>query len=236
MKSIAAFATVMITFSLNASAVEIPNSTTNASAQNLSHGEIGSSSFHRADKSFQALATLFGSGPTAVGSSGLSLGFHLDPDSIVLVEMTSGRSTLSSNVWGLDFSDAVTTVSGQSLGVHFKKFAGNSFYVRTGLDYRKIDYNYKNSPFSATEEMSFDGHSIAANFQIGNQWQWENFTLGCDWVGVTVPITSEVSEPRLNASAQSNASYYYSEYKRESDYYLKSMNINLLRFYLGASF
>lgn len=55
-----------------------------------------------------------------------------------------------------------------------KQFTGNSFYYQPNISYRSAthittaDYNYKD---------------INLGVRIGNEWQWENFTLGVDWLG-----------------------------------------------------
>lgn len=58
------------------------------------------------------------------------------------------------------------------LGV--KIFAGNSFFYQPNISYRDIshittaEYNYKD---------------IMVGVRIGNEWLWDNFTLGIDWLG-----------------------------------------------------
>lgn len=55
-----------------------------------------------------------------------------------------------------------------------KQFAGNSFYYQPNISYRNVthvttvDYNYKD---------------INLGVRIGNEWQWENFSFGVDWLG-----------------------------------------------------
>jgi hypothetical protein len=30
--------------------------------------------------------------------------------------------------------------------------------------------------------------SIGADIAVGNQWQWNQMTIGCDWIGLMVPF------------------------------------------------
>lgn len=66
--------------------------------------------------------------------------------------------------------------------LHYKRFVGNSFYFAPELYY----LNYTETDHSPTLLDYADERATALGLgiRIGNQWQWENFTLGCDWIGV----------------------------------------------------
>lgn len=198
-------------------------------------GETGSSGYNRAGKQYQLTAILTGVGPSYSSTTGLSLGYFLDRDKMLLIEGTGKSTTRRETTW---FSTSRSTydINSESLGIHFKHFVGNSFYYRAGVDYRKLGYDYQNNFSNTTEQISFSGDSVALNFQIGNQWQWDNFTLGCDWVGLSMPISSNVKDKSLNTAAQADAVYYNNKIEDDSTLYIKNTNLNLLRFYLGASF
>lgn len=57
----------------------------------------------------------------------------------------------------------------------YKKFTGNSFYYQPSLYFRNashvttVHYKYKDA---------------GVGLRIGNEWQWENFMLGIDWLGI----------------------------------------------------
>ena len=76
---------------------------------------------------------------------------------------------------------------------------------------------------------------VGTGFRVGNEWQWENFTMGCDWVGVSQPIYSNVKEDKFIPSAGS-PDYDRRQYVDEQNRFVKDTNINLLRVYAGASF
>jgi hypothetical protein len=189
-----------------------------------------SSAFNRLQKNFSINYMAFGFGPNPAGSVGLNFGFFLDRNSLIDFEYTAGRPLNYVN-WKYSEYD----VNARSYGVHYKLFTGNSFYVRGGVDYRMVDYLYKTRDFSTSIENSrsaFKGSSLNATFLIGNQWQWENFTLGCDWIGLTVPLSTQID----SESFTTTSTYTSSTLKDDQDYYLKRQVTMGLRFYLGATF
>ncbi len=199
--------------------------------------EQDSSQFNRIDKSFQVVGILTGYGPNPTTSAtGLQAGYFLNREMLLLVEATSGKrgNFFSSSIYEDD-------TKGQTFGVHFKHHTGNSFYYKTGLDYRKIDYRYSyQSSINGDESISFNGDSVAATFQIGNQWQWDNFTMGCDWVGISVPLTHNTNNEYISPGAQASDSTGLSNYYRKKlDDNISSVSkdsaATLLRFYLGFS-
>lgn len=181
----------------------------------------------REDKKFTATYQVVGIGPSSTFASGIAVGFFLEPDWIIMLEGTRGREATV-----FDFFDD-TDVQSTSIGVHAKNFAGNSFYYRFGVDYRDIEYQYTDN-FLTTTRRTFDSQSWAVSFNIGNQWQFKNFTLGCDWVGVTLPLSKKYS----NESVTTTGSLAYEQQENEDakDDLTERTQINLLRFYLGASF
>jgi hypothetical protein len=195
--------------------------------------EQDSSAHHRIDKTFQITAILLGVGPSLSSSLGLQGSYFLNRNSLVTLEVTSGTLTSNANISVAGSqSGSSMDLKTKSIGAHFKHFTGNSFYYRLGADLRTADYSYTyngtNSDF-----YKFKGSSIALNLQIGNQWQWDNFTLGCDWIGLSVPLTSRISDESLSATAPS---YYSSWRTSDEELFVKNTHLNLLRFYLGASF
>lgn len=199
-------------------------------------GDTDSSKALRANKRFQITAYLFGAGPSIASSQGLSFGYFFDADKMLLIEGMSGNLSSSTQTSsGFTWQNlSKYEVQAKSFGVHYKQFVGNSFYYRAGVDYRTLSYEYQYIPND--ERSSFNGDSVALNFQIGNQWQWDNFTLGCDWVGMSLPITSEVKDKKLNAAAQADANFHNNRIEDDSNQLVKQSHLNLLRFYLGMSF
>lgn len=197
--------------------------------------EQDSSEFHRLEKKYQLTAILTGVGPSMTSTTGLQAGYFLDRDKLILLELTSGSLTSNSSSSSISYTiGSELKVKSNSFGVHYKQFTSNSFYYRFGADFRTVSYNYSYDSSFSTDRRKFDGQSLAANFQIGNQWQWENFTLGCDWVGISLPLTGSTSNREVTSTSD-----FTNEDKRttdDEDYLVHRSQLNLLHFYLGASF
>lgn len=71
--------------------------------------------------------------------------------------------------------------------------------------------------------------------KVGNQWQWSNFTIGCDWLGVMVPVAVLKIDDRFgNTTGISDSSR-----KSLDDAWMtlgKTTSVMLTRLYVGASF
>lgn len=189
-----------------------------------------SSAHNRIDKKFSATFTIVGAGPSySTWNTGFNLGVYLSRNSILDFEVAKGRPTYF-NWFGSDYD--ITT---SSAGVHYKHFASNSFYFRIGVDYRKVDYRYTGRDFFNNSDIlidnSFKGESFAGTVLIGNQWQWKNFTLGCDWFGYAFPFTSRTWSEKM---AGSRPEPKYLEDDKED--FTKRNSLIALRFYLGATF
>jgi hypothetical protein len=199
-----------------------------------------SSEANRINKKIDLHVTLLGVSSNFANASGLTLGYWLDRNSQVLAEVRGGKGGYtrhryeSYNSVSREFSTDTTI---NQVGVHYKRFTGNSFYFRTGVDYSQVDYKYdlRSSLYDDNMFMSrFKGTSFVGSFVIGNQWQWDNFTLGCDWIGYAVPVMYSISDevkPTLTDS-----SYEIREYENDQKRYVSDNSAVLLRFYLGASF
>lgn len=189
-----------------------------------------SSAFHRIDKSFTLHYMAFGIGPSRSGSIGGTFGFFLDRNSEIDIEVINGRPYTYGFFFGSEYD-----IKTNSFGVHYKHFAGNSFYYRGGIDYRNVDYSHTSydilTPSNVYSRENFKGNSMTATFVIGNQWQWDNFTLGCDWFGIALPFTSQVDSESVGGSNPSQKNL-----KDEEENFLKKETSTSLRFYLGASF
>lgn len=192
------------------------------------------STMNRKNKNFTVTGEVLGLGPSGVYGQGLNLGMFLSDSSVLLLELNGGKNVISHGflfTWG----DSVTQ-EGYSVGVHYKKFTGNSFYVKFGGDYRSIDHNYTDENWFTGgngANRQFTGESLAAAFAFGNQWQMDNFTIGCDWFGVELPVASRVKNKRVSAGA---SQYAYDDNRDDIRRYVTSTGFTLLRFYLGASF
>lgn len=189
-----------------------------------------SSEHNRMDKRFVVEAQLFGGSTLTGATTGAIIGYHLDRNTVIQAELTKGDGTNGNDSESLGFSER----EGATVGLHAKRFLSNSFYVKGGLDYTKMKYNANYIWTSAPnkEAYGFEANLISAALVIGNQWQWDNFTLGCDWIGLTLPISHEITSEFNDKNLASHAQYN----KDDQDTLLKNGTGQALRFYVGATF
>lgn len=189
-------------------------------------GEVEESTLNRADKKFTATYQFTGLGPNLAVGGAINLGYFLKPNMVLSIEGTKG----SEATWDL-FDD--TEVDARSIGIHLKHYVGNSFYYRVGVDHRTMEHRYTDFFITSTTR-TFDAKSLGVTVNIGNQWQWEHFTLGCDWVGVTLPVSKSYSNESVVTTG--DAVYHQGQLEEDKKDYMESPILNLLRFYIGASF
>jgi hypothetical protein len=197
----------------------------------------GSSEYHRMSDKVNFNINVGGLGPGYSRSQGLSTGIYLSDDSLILVDVIGGRGFSSRSY---SATDGTSTISGESetdhlgLGVHYKLFAGNSFYVRSGVDLMNIKYRYDHtSLFGSSYKSQFDANVLFGQVAIGNQWQIDNLTIGCDWVGLAMPLVANVE----NKSIKGNFDNFDAEDLNEDiNIYTKISGLLLLRLYVGGSF
>ncbi len=162
----------------------------------------------------------------AIPSVGVNAGYYLSRNALLQLEYSKGKLPY------IFFSIEATTV-----GLNLKYFVGNSFYIKSGASYRQVAVKDLTCFLcdTATFQDVGSADSAAVEVAIGNQWQWENFTMGCDWFGAMVPFTTTnisnnyKSNSDLSATTKSDLDKAWYNLGRTTSY-------ELLRFYLGASF
>lgn len=192
----------------------------------------GESEDNRGDKTVMLTAQLAGYGPSAASTMGLNLGYYVNPNAVILIE--GMKNMYSDDLGQPEFNnikfDSRDSSKGQSYGVHMKLFLGNSFYVRGGVDHREFSYRYNDA--ANGNSSGFDSTSLALSGAIGNQWQWTNFTMGCDWIGIVRPISTTFTNEYVTGASQATAQ---SKFREQRDL-VRGREPILLRFYVGASF
>ncbi len=84
----------------------------------------------------------------------------------------------SDSLLGLRFGARESNKENQTnVTFQYKRFTDNSFYFAPEIFY--LNYTEK---FSRSKDYEQTGMGLG--IRLGNQWQWDNFTLGCDWVGI----------------------------------------------------
>lgn len=191
--------------------------------------ELGYSERNRQDKKFLITGQPIGFGPVGMLTQGVTFGIYLDPNSLITVDLKTGRDSSLIN-WSWDHY----SVKYSAIGVNFKQFVNTSFYVQGGLNLRQIDYTYDYNGWysgTSTEYTRFKGKTLEATFAIGNQWQWGKFTMGCDWVGINLPVTTTIDSESTTGTSPSTK-----HLNDDEDKYLKQTSAIVTNFYLGVSF
>ncbi|MEQ1877717.1 MAG: autotransporter domain-containing protein [Bdellovibrionia bacterium] len=169
-----------------------------------------------------------GFGPNLIWNQGLALGVEVTPDSRIELEAMNGTQVLDSIFFGK------YDVHSIGAGLHYKKFAWHSLYVKGGLTYRRLNHSkrYDNHFFTGKSVIQkFEGDVFAADVGVGNQWQWGHFTMGVDWVGFSLPVSSRVTSERVEGEMQVDRVAL----QPDEDAYLKRGSLTALNLYLGAS-
>lgn len=191
--------------------------------------QLGYSEAHREGKQYFFAGQPIGLGPIGFTSNGLSGGLFLDRNSLFVLTIKSGKNLNFFADWPGRFDLKYSSIS-----VNYKKFVNTSFYINSAGEFRKIDYSRErySELISDYETSTFTGSAVALNFAIGNQWQWDSFTLGCDWAGISIPIASRIDTESKNSSDTNNLNYF----EDDKNKYMKNTTGYFVQFYLGASF
>ena len=145
----------------------------------------------------------------------LSLGYYVTSNSILSLRYT--------NFNGTDIDDkAAVKLRAVTLG--YRHFTGNSFNFMTSLYYRRSTIDYRNEgKFVLFGPTNLIYEDVGVGFRIGNEWQWENFTMGADWFGLNRTVA------KINYKQQSAGVL-------DELHFEKEWTLTLFSFYLGYSF
>ncbi len=93
----------------------------------------------------------------------------------------------SDNLIGLKAGDDRTGREHQTnVAIQYQHYTSNSFYVAGEVFYLNTTEDLDGfwaDIFNIQREYARYS-SLGAGIRIGNQWSWQNFTLGCDWIGI----------------------------------------------------
>lgn len=195
-----------------------------------SNGSSKTSEQNRIDKKFDFTYGFFSGTLIGISASGA---YHLDRNSLITLEGRGGTNIdLANIVVGaiVGYSDQLSV---QMLSLGYKKFLGNSFYIHTGLSHYVMSFSrtYGGDAFKTpiTSQGSFQVNNLDAYFGLGNQWQWDSFTLGCDWLRIDRAISSNISNESYTSTTIQN------EINNKKNYYSDLPSVTA-SFYLGWSF
>jgi hypothetical protein len=182
--------------------------------------ESGESASARKNKTLQIGAHGGGNG------TGTNLGLFLPGDN---------RIDLSYSMSSLDFLGLTYKQSIYSL--EFQSFLGNSFYYALGVTQRKLEVTIKDyySPEtgSVTTHLNCKGQSFGPHLVIGNEWQWNYFYLGAEWVGFISPSTWSYKNEYNNETWTDTDKAYWDQTIEKAVKQTSFMGLNLT---LGFSF
>jgi hypothetical protein len=208
------------------------STTASAATENSTVAEfkaMGSSSINREGKQFALLVQPFGLGPNLVMTHGVTAGFYTNSKASIEAEMTTGAQIFD----GIFFGQFDIKTS--SLAVRYKYFAWNTLYFKGGINQRHISFSEKMNNFLFTGQtvtQKFEGDVTALEISIGNQWQWSHFTVGIDWFGYSLPVSSRVTSRKIEGSTDETR---FSTLEGPEKRYLESGSLTAFNFYLGAS-
>lgn len=117
-----------------------------------------------------------------------------------------------------------------SFGINYKHFFSNSFFVRSGLSYHNLSNSrkYVGSVITSSDNFSFTGNRTNFLIGIGNDWQWDHFTLGFDWLRTNIPVACYISDESYNSNSKS-------QMESNEDIFFR-MNLFSTSFHIGATF
>ena len=170
----------------------------------------------------------------------LSYMHFLNPDLQIIATYSSLDSSIKEDAGESDDGDRLvyvgieTEVEGSAYSLSLRRFYGNSFYIEGGLDFveAKGRFVVDESLFFNRVKADLGSYSrLSAMIQIGNQWQWQNFTLGTSWVGLLLPLTK-------SQDFKNNADEYKDTFNSIEAFIDNSESVQLsaLRFHLGWAF
>ncbi len=132
-----------------------------------------------------AYAALEAIGLTALPVSGVRAAYCFTHD--LIGEAGSATGSVSMGDWKYDK---------KILSVKAKYFFANSFYVDAGLGMEIWNTSYRvvnDGSGADSQKLTADLSNVGVEFHIGNQWQWDGFTLGCDWIGGFAAVSNSSS-------------------------------------------
>jgi len=189
-----------------------------------------SSEHQRIDKDYLLALQVGGAAVSPVYGTALTFGTYLNRNSILQFEISKGTTTIQGD--STTKSTTAFDLGASTAGVNYKHFFGNSFYTKLGADYRQITLSNFDSFFVNIDGVVGEVNSLTASLAIGNQWQWENFTMGCDWFGINpvlMTLGSKYENTATNAEDKKSLDKAW-------DNLAKVTSAQVLRLYLGTSF
>ncbi len=130
-------------------------------------------------------------------NSKLEFGFEFHTGSLSLIDKIDTTSSVK-----LEAAD----LNAKYFGGIARYFVGETFAVNGGLGYRQIDSLIRVSSSSSSIQTTSNGNAFYARVGIGNYWTWNSgFSLGCEWIGAQVPLSSSYSSESQSSGVSSSS-------------------------------
>jgi hypothetical protein len=159
---------------------------------------------------------------------GAAVGYYFTPNQVI-----SGRFGSAAGI--------ISSMDEKILSVDLKSFWGNSFYTRVGFSKRDYDFSWDVYPTDDDGTISFETERLSAKTSstglelgLGNQWQWNSFSIGADWIGVYIPLSSSGTDEVVNEGNAVEAGIFTDV--DDDVKYAKTTQLAFVRFYLGFAF
>jgi hypothetical protein len=114
-----------------------------------------------------------------LASAGLGFGTYVSPNDQLEAGYSRGR-----------FLALLVDIESSNIELRYKRFLGNSFFVNGVLGATEL--RVKSPLIDVISELSETEGSFSARakhvyvgLDIGNKWQWKNWFISCDWIGLT---------------------------------------------------
>lgn len=193
----------LIVLTLQFAKAEEINDVTIIKKETVKEGVVeDSSEFNRIGKKYSIYSESAG-GALSVGTLGIA--YLLNRKEQILVNFSGYSLPVSDSIFNGIFGIR-EKVKGSGVGVNYKYFLGNSFFIRGGADYRQLSYerSYQGGIFGLSstndDNSSFSGSSTSLVVGIGNDWAWKHFTLGFDWIRLHTPIGHQIDSTKISSN------------------------------------
>ena len=169
----------------------------------------------------------FGFSPISFGgfsltNTGLSAGLFINRNSQVLATYSWSQSNRT--CVGFENCD----IKDNFVGLAYKRFVSNSFYMQAGATHHTIKYDESNG--SNDVMFGYDATVTTADFAVGNQWNFDGFTIGCDWVSIGLPVNTSYSNTFYNSP------YTENDVTQRQEDWKKVSRMIWGKFYVGGTF
>ncbi len=188
----------------------------------------------RRDKRFRVTGEI-GTAVAPVLTGGVTLGWFRGPDQLLELNVAAGSEDEDDGAYGSakrDETEASLVV------IRWKRIWNNSFHTNLGTGERSMKgtrhfSTYEFSGVNKETTYEIDDSRLVFDVSIGNGWQYDAFTIGVDWIGISVPLAQlKRDETYSDPAIKTKSNTKIEELRKDT----KTVTAQALRLSLGASF